>query len=66
MELSSDEKISLVVVGFAFLLIIWAIASWVTHVIVCIQNSEWLFLIAGAIAVPVAWVHGTGVWFGVW
>ena len=66
MQLSSDEKISFVFIGFVFLLIIWAIASWITHVIVCIQNSEWLFLIAGAIAVPVAWVHGTGVWFGVW
>lgn len=66
MQLSTDEKVSLAFLGFMFLLIIWAIASWITHVIVCIQNSEWLFLIAGAIAVPVAWIHGTGVWFGVW
>lgn len=44
--------------------VLWIIAAWFTHVIVCIQNSEWLFLIAGAIFFPIAWMHGTGVWFG--
>ena len=44
----------------------WAIASWLTHVIVCITAKSWLFLIAGAIMFPVAVVHGTGVWFGAW
>ena len=45
---------------------IWLIASWLTHVIVCIKSSAWLFLIAGAIFFPIAVVHGTGVWFGAW
>jgi len=44
----------------------WTIASWFTHIIVCIDNKEWLFLIAGAIMAPIAWVHGTGVWFNIW
>lgn len=45
---------------------LWATASWLTHVIVCLQASKWGFLIAGALAFPVAIVHGTGIWFGVW
>lgn len=53
-------------VFFMFSFLIWAFSSWLTHIIICIKNQEWLFLIAGAIMVPVAWVHGTGVWFGVW
>lgn len=51
---------------FLVIILFWALASWVTHVVVCIQNNKWEFLIAGAIAAPVGWVHGTGVWFGVW
>lgn len=45
---------------------LWVIASWLTHVIVCIKAANWLFLIAGAIFFPVAVVHGTGLWFGAW
>ncbi len=41
-------------------------AAWLTHVIVCIQDGSWGFLIAGAILFPVAIVHGFGVWFGAW
>ena len=40
------------------------IAAWFTHVIVCIQDERWFFLIAGAIAGPIGIVHGIGVWFG--
>ncbi len=47
-------------------IVIWLLAAWVTHVVVCIKTASWLFLIAGAIMVPIAWIHGTGVWFGVW
>jgi hypothetical protein len=42
------------------------LASWLTHVIVCIKSSLWGFLIAGAIFFPVGMVHGFGVWFGAW
>lgn len=45
---------------------IWGFASWITHIIVCLKTASWGFLIAGAIAFPIAWVHGTGIWFGAW
>lgn len=51
---------------FGLALMAWIIASWVTHVIVCIKAGAWGFLIAGAIFVPVAVIHGTGIWFGAW
>ena len=48
----------------AISLLIWGVASWVTHIIVCLQTASWGFLVAGAILVPIAWIHGTGIWFG--
>jgi hypothetical protein len=45
-------------------LIGWIIASWLTHVVVCLSAGKWGFLIAGAIVFPIAWIHGTGVWLG--
>ncbi len=47
-------------------LAISSVAGWITHVIVCIQDENWIFLIAGAIAAPIAIIHGWGVWLGVW
>ena len=41
-------------------------AGWVTHVIICIQNEQWILLIVGALAFPVGVVHGIGQWFGIW
>ena len=41
-------------------------AAWVTHVVSCFRAAEWTFLVAGAIAFPVAVVHGIGIWFGAW
>jgi hypothetical protein len=46
------------------LIILSTIPAWFTHVIVCIQDEKWLFLIAGAIMAPIAVIHGWGVWFG--
>lgn len=51
---------------FGLLLVVWVIASWITHVVVCLKAASWGFLIAGAIMFPVAVIHGTGVWFGAW
>ena len=42
----------------------WLIASWLTHVVVCLGAAKWGFLIAGAILFPIAVIHGTGIWFG--
>lgn len=43
-----------------------AIASYITHYVVCIGEEAWGFLIAGALIPPVAIIHGVGSWFGVW
>jgi len=45
-------------------LLIWFIAAWFTHIYVCLSTASWGFLIAGAIVFPIAWFHGTGIWFG--
>jgi len=42
----------------------WAIAAWLTHVVVCISDERWIFLLAGAVMAPIAIIHGTGYWFG--
>jgi hypothetical protein len=47
-------------------LIFAGIAAWFTHVFTCLANGEWGFLIAGALAFPIAIVHGIGIWFGFW
>lgn len=49
-------------IPIAFL--VWGIGAWLTHVIVCISTSKWVFLLAGAIFFPIGWIHGTGIWFG--
>lgn len=41
-----------------------SIAAWFTHVIVCLSTGAWGFLVAGAIVVPIAVIHGVGYWFG--
>ena len=51
---------------FVIAVVVWFSASWITHVIVCINAASWGFLIAGAVMVPIALIHGTGVWFGAW
>ncbi len=57
------EKGNTEIIGFSIL--IWAIAAWLTHIVVCLKAGSWGFLIAGAIFFPVALVHGTGIWIGV-
>jgi hypothetical protein len=54
------------VLSIAFTMIIINISAWATHVIHCFDNGQWGFLIAGAVAFPVAIVHGIGIWFGFW
>lgn len=55
-------------IGFVFSVFfaLWVFAAWLTHIVVCLKAASWGFLIAGAIFFPVAWVHGTGAWFGAW
>lgn len=53
-------------VGCGLILGVWALAAWITHVVVCFKAASWGFLIAGALFIPIAWIHGTGIWFGAW
>lgn len=43
-----------------------SIASLITHVVVCINDENWILLIIGVLAAPVGIIHGIGSWFGVW
>ena len=47
-------------------LIATSTAAWFTHLYVCFSDDRWGFLIAGAIAFPIAIVHGIGIWLGIW
>jgi hypothetical protein len=42
---------------------VWILASWFTHIITCFNEEAWGFLVAGAIAFPIAVAHGTWLWF---
>lgn len=52
--------------SWGVVILLWVVASWLTHVITCLATASWGFLVAGAIFFPVAVVHGTGIWLGVW
>jgi len=54
--------------GFFGTIAIWitCIAAWITHVVVCIQNEQWILLAIGAIGFPIGIIHGIGQWFGIW
>ena len=37
-------------VGF----VLWVIAAWITHIVVCLKTASWGFLVAGALLFPIA------------
>lgn len=41
------------------------LGSWLTHIVTCLEDEKWGFLIAGAIMFPIAIIHGVGVWLGI-
>lgn len=43
-----------------------ALAGWITHIVVCLSDGLWGFLIAGALLPPIGVIHGVGLWFGAW
>lgn len=51
---------------FSVFVVLAGIAAWATHIIVCLRDGEWGFLIAGALFFPVAIIHGIGCWVGAW
>ena len=46
-------------------LIIWFILAWLTHVVACIKTASWALLFIGSFLFPISWVHGTGIWLGI-
>lgn len=50
--------------GVAFFILMFS--AWITHIVNCLSDERWGFLIAGALAFPIAIIHGVGIWFGVW
>ena len=59
-----DKAFALVITYFV--LVFWAIGSWLTHIIFCLKSAQYVLLVAGAIVAPVGMIHGTGLWFGAW
>ena len=51
---------SLLIISAVFL----CFAAWLTNVYVCLKNNKWGILIAGILMLPIAIVHGMGIWFG--
>jgi len=41
------------------------ISAWLTHIITCLSDGSWGFLIAGALMFPIAIIHGFGIWLGI-
>lgn len=39
-------------------------AAYFTHIYVCLVTGQGLLLIAGAISIIPAWIHGIFCWFG--
>lgn len=60
------KAVMLAIMAFLAVLGVSSPFAWLTHVIYCIADKEWGFLIAGAIAFPIGIIHGFGIWFGVW
>ena len=48
----------------SWLLAMFVIAAWLTHVVTCLAATAWGALIAGALLFPVAIIHGVMIWLG--
>ena len=54
-----------IIAGF-ITIILTPLVGWVTHIVYCFQNNEYILLLVGAIVAPIGSIHGIGLWFGVW
>ena len=60
-----DKQTGSATLGFSlFLLFAIIFAAWITHIITCLSEEAWGFLIVGAIMFPIGIIHGIGLWFG--
>lgn len=63
------EKIKaggIALISTAIIVVLGGFAAWLTHIIDCFKDSEWGFLLVGALFFPLAVIHGIGIWFGFW
>ena len=44
----------------------FGLGPWIQHLYTCFTDDRWGFLIAGALFAPIGWIHGLGLWVGVW
>ena len=61
---SSDGPVIAATLLFMFGAPLLIAAGWLTHIIVAIKAQAWIFMIVGALIVPVAVVHGWAEWLG--
>lgn len=64
MRAKTNEETDFYTGLFIIAMALLSVAAWFTHIIVCLDEEKWGFLIGGAILVPIAVVHGVGIWFG--
>ena len=43
-----------------------ALSPWINHLVYCFKTEKYLLLITGSIVAPVGWLHGLGLFFGLW
>ena len=60
-----DLTAILLIIGFWIVMIVGTFGAWITHIVVCLTDEKWGFLIAGAIMFPIAIIHGWLIWLGV-
>lgn len=41
-----------------------ALSAWLTHVVTCLSDGSWGYLVAGAVFFPIGIIHGFGIWLG--
>ena len=58
------ESVMGYLIGGIYISAFISLAAWITHIVVSIQASAWLFMIVGALIPPVAVVHGVASWWG--
>jgi hypothetical protein len=47
-------------------MIFWIVTSYLTSLIYCLSNTEWLAMIVlHVLLAPLGVIHGTFIWFGV-
>lgn len=61
----SQLLMGLFVIGLWLIILVGTVGAWITHVVVCLIDGSWGFLIAGALLFPIAIIHGWLIWIGV-